>query len=76
MAQQWLNDILDRASSQLLRLEEARGNLWTMRVHPDVYNTMAHLRRRELAWGLPLIVLGTEVIADASVAQDEFVLLS
>ncbi len=71
----WLTQILDRASAQLHALE--RGGIFPARlcVHPDVHAIIAALRASELADGEDLIVLGTELAADATVDREHFALV-
>ncbi|QYB00251.1 hypothetical protein I1A62_04130 (plasmid) [Rhodococcus sp. USK10] len=41
-------------------------------MHTTVFRSFEHLRRRELDNGFPLIVLGTSLVEDATLAWDEF----
>lgn len=68
----WISGVLDAASARLLALEEAGGFPGELRVSGDVYATFAQLRQRDLARGLPLLVLGVEVTADPDLSGDEF----
>jgi len=68
----WINHILNDASECLLALEETGRFPSELRVHTTVFRSFEHLRRRELDNGFPLIVLGTSLVEDATLAQDEF----
>lgn len=65
-------DFLDRASTELLRMEEQNRLPDGIRVHPDMYEMLAAARRRELEDGFPLIVLGMPVQADAALGAEEY----
>lgn len=65
-------DILDRAATELLRLEELNRFPAALRVNPDMFDLMAGIRRRELDLGYPLMVLGLPVTAEASLGADDY----
>jgi hypothetical protein len=67
-------ELLDSAAARMLPLEE--GGLFPseLRVSASVYASFADLRRRELAAGFPLLVLGTPVVLDALLETEEFVI--
>ena len=67
-----LTPIIDHACGPLAdRLENDRMPRG-MRVHPEVFACIRELRERELADGLPLIFLGLELTADATLPRDGF----
>jgi hypothetical protein len=68
-------DFLDRASSELLRLEEQNDFPAGLRVHPEMFDLMAGLRKKELDEGFPLLVLGLPVAPEASLGADEYRLI-
>lgn len=72
----WICAVLDGASAELLAHEELGQFPAELRVSSRVYERFAGLRARELAAGLPLLVLGTDVIADRELASAEFVVRS
>jgi len=45
-----------------------------LRVHPDVYARITALRAREMRAGVPLLVLGTDVVTDPDLTWDGFAL--
>lgn len=63
---------LDRASTELLRLEEENRLPEGLQVHPAMYELMAGVRRRELADGYPLLVLGLPVEADEALSAQDY----
>jgi len=65
-------DILDRASHELLRLEEENRFPHALCVHPAMFEMMADVRRKELDQGYPLLVLGLPVSAEAALDADEY----
>lgn len=65
-------DFLDRASTELLRMEEQNRLPDGIRVHPALYEMMADIRRRELDEGYPLMVLGMAVEPDAALEAHEY----
>jgi hypothetical protein len=65
-------NFLDRASTELLRMEEQNSLPDGISVHPALYEMMAVIRRRELDDGYPLIVLGMTVQADAALQTHEY----
>lgn len=71
----WLAVVLDGASARLHALE--RSGIFPARlcVHPDVHALIASMRAAELAEGADLIVLGTELVADTTVARERFALV-
>ena len=72
----WICAVLDGASAELLAYEELGQFPAELRVSSRVYECFAGLRARELSAGLPLLVLGTDVIADPELASAEFVVRS
>lgn len=68
----WISGVLDAASAHLLAMEEAGTFPDELCVSSDVYASFAHLRRRDLARGVPLLVLGVELSADPALRGDEF----
>ncbi|QYB00240.1 hypothetical protein I1A62_04045 (plasmid) [Rhodococcus sp. USK10] len=68
----WINHILNNASARLLALEETGSFASELHVPSDVYRSFQYLRRREIANGLPLIVLGASVVEDPTLTRDEF----
>ena len=72
----WICAVLDGASAELLAYEELGQFPAELRVSSRVYECFAGLRARELSAGLPLLVLGTDVIADPELASTEFVVRS
>lgn len=70
----WLCPILDRAAALLLAWEQNGLHPSELRVHPEVYERLAGLRAREMRAGVPLLVLGTDVVADADLTRDGFAL--
>jgi hypothetical protein len=68
----WISGILDAASAHLLAMEEAGMFPDELRVSSDVHASFARLRQRDLARGVPLLVLGVEVTADPALGRDEF----
>jgi hypothetical protein len=68
----WISGVLDAASAHLLALEEAGLFPGELRVSSDVYATFTRLRQRDLARGVPLLVLGVEVTEDPALSGDEF----
>ncbi|WPB89327.1 hypothetical protein [Streptomyces malaysiensis] len=75
MSEIWIGALLDRASEALLKLEEDGLFVSQFRVSPRVGASFAALRRGELENGLPLMVLGAEVVEDPALAPDEFALV-
>ena len=72
----WICAVLDGASAELLAHEERGQFPAQLRVSSRVYECFAGLRARELSAGLPLLVLGTDVIEDRDLASAEFVVRS
>jgi hypothetical protein len=72
----WICAVLDAASAELLALEQQGRYPAELRVSSRVYETFTSLRARELADGLPLLVLGTEVTQDRELGPAEFGLRS
>jgi hypothetical protein len=68
--------VLDGASAELLALEQQGQYPADLRVSSRVYDSFTGPRTRELAGGLPPLVLGTEVTQDPELAPAEFVLRS
>lgn len=68
----WISGVLDAASAHLLTMEEAGTFPGRLCVSSDVYASFAQLRQRDLARGLPLLVLGVELTADPALHGDEF----
>jgi hypothetical protein len=66
--------LLDNAGADMLALEERERHPSELRVSAPIYQSFAHLRRRELDAGYPLLVLGTTVVLDAQLGPDEFVI--
>jgi hypothetical protein len=75
MSDMWIGDLLDRAGAAMLRLEEDGLFVSAFRVSPRIGASFAALRQGEIDDGLPLMVLGTEVIEDPMLAPDEFALV-
>lgn len=67
--------LLDKASTELLRMEEESRLPSAMRVHPDMYGVMADIRKREIADGFPLLVLGMPVRPDDSLEMHDYQLV-
>ncbi|MFV0457753.1 MAG: hypothetical protein ACK5MT_03135 [Actinomycetales bacterium] len=65
-AQPWINHILNDASQRILDLEQDGESASELRVHPSVARTFERLRAREMSDGMPILVLGAEVVADHS----------
>ena len=72
----WICAVLDGASAELLAHGELGQFPAELRVSSSVYECFTSLRARELSDGLPLLVLGTEVIEDRELAPAEFGLRS
>ena len=72
----WICAVLDGASAELLAHEDLGQFPAELRVSSRVYECFAGLRARDLSAGLPLLVLGTDVIADPELASAEFVVRS
>ena len=72
----WICAVLDGASAELLAHEELGQFPAELRVSSSVYECFTGLRARELSDGLPLLVLGTDVIEDRELAPTEFVVRS
>ncbi len=72
----WICGVLDGASAELLAHEELGQFPAELRVSSRVYACFTGLRARELSEGLPLLVLGTEVIEDSELTSAEFVVRS
>lgn len=70
----WICGLLDSVSERLLADEEIGVFASELLVSSEVYRSFAHLRRRELSDGVPLLVLGTAVSEDPGLAADEFTL--
>lgn len=68
----WISSVLDAASAHLLAMEEAGRFPAELCVSSDVYARFAQLRQRDLARGIPLLVLGVELTADSALSGDEF----
>jgi hypothetical protein len=66
--------LLDNAGADMLALEEKERSPSELRVSAAIYRTFAHLRRRELDAGYPLLVLGATVVLDAQLEPDEFII--
>jgi len=66
--------LLDNAGADMLALEENDRRPSELRVSAAIYRSFAHLRRRELDAGYPLLVLGATVVLDAQLGPDEFVI--
>lgn len=71
----WICPILDRACAELLEWEQAGIHPSELRFHPDVHARLAELRRRELDAGVPLLVLGTDVVPDPTLEPHEFTVI-
>jgi len=71
----WLALLLDGASAQLHALERSGIFPARMCVHPEVHALITSLRAPELAEGADLLVLGTELVADATVGRHRFALV-
>jgi hypothetical protein len=72
----WICAVLDGASAELLAHEELGRFPAELRVSSRVYQCFTGLRARELSAGLPLLVLGTDVVEDRDLASAEFVVRS
>jgi hypothetical protein len=72
----WICAVLDGASAELLAHEELGQFPAELRVSSRVYRCFTGLRARELSAGLPLLVLGTDVVEDRDLASAEFVVRS
>jgi hypothetical protein len=66
--------LLDNAGADMLALEEKEKYPSELRVSAAIYRSFAHLRRRELDAGYPLLVLGATVVLDTRLEPDEFVI--
>ncbi|MDL5156137.1 hypothetical protein [Actinomycetospora termitidis] len=75
MTETWIGDLLDRAGAALLKLEEDGLFMSRFHVSPAIGASFAALRRGEIEAGLPLMVLGAEVVEDPSLDHDEFALV-
>lgn len=76
MPAQGFANILDRASSELLTLEEQRQFPSGMQVAPQMFALMTQVRKREMDLGFPLLVLGLSVAPDASLGPDDYRLIA
>jgi hypothetical protein len=71
MSSPFLTRIIDQACGSLSdRLAHPLPRL--MRVHPEVFASVTDIRARELADGYPLIFLGMELVAEASLPLEGF----
>lgn len=68
----WVSGVLDAASAHLLAMEEAGMFPGELCVSSDVYASFTRLRQRDLARGVPLLVLGVEVTEDPALSGEEF----
>jgi hypothetical protein len=68
----WVCGVLDKASAHLLAMEDEGLFPEELRVGSDVYQTFAQLRERDLARGVPLLVLGVELTEDPALTGDDF----
>ncbi|MDZ7931758.1 MAG: hypothetical protein U5N21_17600 [Rhodococcus sp. (in: high G+C Gram-positive bacteria)] len=70
----WVGEFLSDASRTLLAFEESGIYPSELRVHSELYSSVAHLRSRELSQGVPLMVLGIPLISDDTVSKGAFAL--
>ncbi|GAA4536836.1 hypothetical protein [Pseudonocardia xishanensis] len=70
----WIGALLDKAGAPLLQLEEDGIFPSKLRLSSEVYDSLVRLRYRELEHGNPLVLLGTQVVEDASLSRDDFAL--
>jgi hypothetical protein len=66
--------LLDNAGADMLALEESERHPSELRVSAAIYRSFAHLRRREMNAGYPLLVLGATVVLDTQLGPDEFII--
>jgi hypothetical protein len=74
MSTMWIGELLDRAGAAMLVLEQEGVFPGELRVSLAAHEAFSDLRRRELSDGVPLLVLGTSVVADPAIAAEEFAL--
>ena len=67
-----LGVLLDRACSEIVARGSARTRGSRLVVHPAVYRSVAEAHPRDVARGLPLFLLGLELIASDDVAPSDF----
>ena len=72
MAEIQFSNLLDRASGDLLRMEEQKSAPVGLRVHPDMYAAMSALRRKEMDYGCPLLVLGLPVLPEETLGLEDY----
>lgn len=67
----WMSVVIDNACAQIWEAWGSGAPVASLRVSPDVFDTVAAARPAELARGNPLTLLGLPLVADAAVASYE-----
>lgn len=63
--------VIDRACVEILQSQREGRDVTHLSVSPDVYRAVAALRTSELQRGYPLMLLDLELVADASLGQED-----
>lgn len=71
MSEYHVGELLDAIAATILASPDRGAGLRELRVHPQIYDLVAQAKSRELDRGIPLLLLGMDLVRADGVAPNQ-----